>query len=192
MQGTSSQTPTQLPHIAAQVREAVAFLVRAAQLRPGALLVVGCSTSEVVGGAIGRESSPEAGACIAAALREACAAHGLACAVQCCEHLNRALVLPREQALLRGLEVVCAVPYPKAGGACASAMYRQLPDPVLVSAVQADAGIDIGDTLIGMHLRPVAVPVRAPQATIGAARVVMAYSRPRLIGGERARYALED
>lgn len=175
-----------------QLREAVVVLVREADLQPGALLVLGCSTSEVGGGVIGKQSRPELGEELAAAFRAACAAHGLHPAVQCCEHLNRALVMEREHALPRGLEIVCAVPYPKAGGSCGSAMFRQLRSPVLVSSAQADAGIDVGDTLIGMHLRPVAVPVRPPFRQVGQAHLVMAYSRPRLIGGARARYVLEE
>ena len=176
---------------AARMREATGFLIDQAALSPGSLMVLGCSTSEVAGGVIGKNPSPELGAELAAAFREACAEHGVHGAVQCCEHLNRALVIQRDQAAARGLEIVFAVPYPKAGGSCAAAMYRQLSDPVLVSAIQADAGIDVGDTLIGMHLRPVAVPVRGSIAEIGAARLVMAYSRPRLIGGERAKYTLD-
>lgn len=175
-----------------QVYEAVGVLVREADLQPGALVVLGCSTSEVAGGVIGKQSRPELGEALAAAFAKACAAHGLHPAVQCCEHLNRALVMEREHAVLRGLEIVSAVPYPKAGGSCGAAMYRQLRSPVLVSAVQADAGMDVGDTLIGMHLRPVAVPVRPPFRQVGQAHLVMAYSRPRLIGGARARYTLED
>lgn len=175
-----------------RMREAVAFLADKARLRPGMLMVLGCSSSEVGGGAIGKASNPALGALLAASFREACAAYGLHCAVQCCEHLNRALVIERAQAELRGLEIVSAVPHPKAGGPCGAAMYRQLEDPVLAASIQADAGIDVGDTLIGMHLRPVAVPVRAPFDSIGKAHLVMAYSRPRLIGGERARYTLED
>ena len=146
----------------ARLREAVDYLAEAAGLQPGALLVLGCSSSEVEGGPIGKASNPELGGVLACAFREACEARGLHGAVQCCEHLNRALVIERAQAVQRGLEIVSAVPHPKAGGPCAAAMYRRLADPVLVSALQADAGIDVGDTLIGMHLRPVAVPVRAP------------------------------
>ena len=100
--------------------------------------------------------------------------------------------MEKSEALRRGYEIVSAVPYPKAGGSLASAFYRMLREPVLVSEIRADAGVDIGGTLIGMHLRPVAVPVRAPFSKIGEANVTMAYTRPRLIGGERARYTLED
>ncbi|MDR3050445.1 MAG: TIGR01440 family protein [Oscillospiraceae bacterium] len=178
--------------VAGDVCAAVDALARAGGLKPGALLVLGCSTSEVAGGIIGKASDPDLGAAIAAAFLQACRMGGFACAVQCCEHLNRALVMERPQAEARGLEIVSAVPYPKAGGSCAAAMYRLLAAPVLVAAVQADAGLDIGDTLIGMHLRPVAVPVRAGLGSVGSAHLVMAYSRPRLIGGERARYVLGD
>jgi len=171
-----------------QLREAVDFLAERAGLKPGALMVLGCSSSEVSGGKIGKASNPEVGDMLAREFREACIAHGLHVAVQCCEHLNRALVMERAQAERRGLEIVAAVPHPNAGGSCGAAMYRQLEEPVLVSAVQADAGIDVGDTLIGMHLRPVAVPVRAPFQNVGKAHLVMAFSRPKLIGGERAQY----
>ncbi|MCL2810911.1 MAG: TIGR01440 family protein [Clostridia bacterium] len=175
-----------------QLREAVNFLAERAALKPGALMVLGCSSSEVGGDVIGKASNPELGDMLARTFREACTAHGLHVTVQCCEHLNRALVMERAQAQYRGLEIVSAVPHPKAGGSCGAAMYRQLEDPVLVSAVQADAGIDVGDTLIGMHLRPVAVPVRAPFQSVGKAHLVMAFSRPRLIGGERTRYQITD
>ncbi len=177
---------------AEQLREALRTLVSKGNLQPGALVVLGCSTSEVAGGVIGKESSPALGAALAAAFREACAECALHGAVQCCEHLNRSLVIEREYAEMRDLEIVSAVPYPKAGGPCGAAMYRMLKDPVLVSSVKADAGIDVVDTLIGMQLKPVAVPVRAPFDKVGEAHLVMAYSRPRLIGGERARYTLDD
>jgi len=172
----------------ARLREAVLFLADSAGLKPGALVVLGCSSGEVSGGVIGKASNPELGERLAAAFHEACLSRGLHTAVQCCEHLNRALVIERDQAERRGLEIVSAVPFPKAGGACAAAMYRRIKDPALAAVLQADAGIDVGDTLIGMHIRPVAVPVRAPFRNIGEANLVMAHSRPRLIGGERARY----
>jgi len=176
----------------ARLREAVEYLADVAGLKPGALMVLGCSSSEVGGGEIGKASNPELGDMLARSFREACTACGLHVAVQCCEHLNRALVIERDQAEGCGLEIVSAVPHPKAGGSCGAAMYRQLEDPVLVSAVQADAGIDVGDTLIGMHLRPVAIPVRAPFQSVGKAHLVMAFSRPRLIGGERALYQIPN
>lgn len=174
------------------LKETVAYLAQEAKLAPGSLLVVGGSTSEVLGGHIGKFSSPQVGNVLAAALAEACGAHDLVLAVQCCEHLNRALVMDRREASQRGYTVVSAVPFPKAGGSLGSAYYRLLGEPVLVAHVAADGGIDIGDTLIGMHLRHVAVPLRGPHRTLGGANLVLAYARPPLIGGERTRYSLEE
>ena len=114
---------------------------------------------------------------------------GIYLAAQCCEHLNRALVVERQVARARGLEVVCVVPQPKAGGSLATAAWRQLKEPVAVEALKADAGLDIGGTLIGMHLRPVAVPVRLENHRIGQTAILAARTRPKLIGGERAHYA---
>ncbi len=176
---------------AAQLGDAVRFVAERGALREGAVVVLGCSTSEVAGGVIGKESSPELGQALARAFFDACGALQLRGAVQCCEHLNRALVVERAWAEQAGWEIVSAVPHPKAGGSCGAAYYRLLKEPVLIQAIQADAGLDVGDTLIGMHLRPVAVPVRAPFDSVGKAHLVMAFSRPRLIGGERARYTLD-
>lgn len=181
-----------LKMVSAQAYEAVCFLAQAGKMEEGSLIVVGASSSEVAGGTIGHASSPEIGQALARGLMYAAAEMNVAVAAQCCEHLNRALVMEKKEALARGYEIVSAVPYPKAGGSLASAFYRMLENPVLVSEIRADGGVDIGDTLIGMHLKPVAVPVRPPMKTIGEAHVVMAYTRPRLIGGERARYTLED
>ena len=172
--------------------EEVCFAAQAGKIGAGGLIVMGASSSEVAGGVIGHASSPEIGAALARGLLAAGEKTGAAVAAQCCEHLNRALVMEKSEALRRGYEIVSAVPYPKAGGSLASAFYRMLREPVLVSEIRADAGVDIGGTLIGMHLKPVAVPVRAPFSKIGEANVTMAYTRPRLIGGERARYTLED
>ena len=160
-------------------------------LRRVRTLVVGCSTSEIAGGVIGHASAPELGAAVAQAALDECAERGVFVAFQCCEHLNRALAMERAAADALNLDEVCAVPWPKAGGSCASAAYRLMKEPVLVEAIEADAGIDIGDTLIGMHLRRVAVPVRLTIDHIGQARLVCARTRPPLIGGERARYTLE-
>lgn len=175
-----------------QVRAALRELIEMdrADLRPVRTLAVGCSTSEIAGGEIGHASAPELGKEVASAVLDECAALGVVPAFQCCEHLNRALVIEREAAERLSLAEVCAVPWPKAGGSCASSAYRLMKDPVLVEAVAADAGMDIGDTLIGMHLKAVAVPVRLERRSIGQARLVCARTRPRLIGGERARYTL--
>lgn len=169
--------------------EALVLMPRA-DFRPVKLLAVGCSTSEIAGGTIGHASAPEIGAEVARAAMDTASKLGFSLAFQCCEHLNRALVMERETAEKYSLEIVSAVPYPKAGGSCASAAYRMMKDPVLVESIQADAGIDIGLTLIGMHLKPVAVPVRTDVTKIGNAPVVFARTRPRLIGGERAKYSL--
>ena len=177
-----------------ETRSAISALlsIERADFRPVRLLVIGCSTSEVCGGQIGHASAPETGKEIARAALDEGESAGVSLAFQCCEHLNRALAVERETAERYRLEIVCAVPYPKAGGSCASAAYRMMKDPVLVESAQADAGIDIGLTLIGMHLKPVAVPVRLPISHIGCAPIVCARTRARPIGGERAKYTLED
>ena len=156
--------------------------------KPGRVVVLGCSTSEVAGERIGRGSVPAYGEALAAAMLSACRTRGITAVFQCCEHLNRALVMERSAAERLGLTLVHAIPQPKAGGSVPAAAWHLLEDPVLVQAVQADAAIDVGDTLVGMHIRPVAVPLRPTRAILGRARVVMAYSRLPLIGGERAVY----
>ena len=158
---------------------------------PVRLLVVSGSSSEIAGGVIGHNSTYELGEALANAVIDRAEKDGFACAFQCCEHLNRALAIEREAVERLNLVEVCAVPWPKAGGSCASAAYRLMKEPALVEAIQADAGIDIGDTLIGMHLKSVAVPVRLSVDRIGQARLVCARTRPKRIGGERAKYALE-
>ena len=175
--------------ILAAVDEAVSALC--AHLEPGSLIVLGCSTSEIAGGRIGKASVPELGPVVAGAMIDACRASGMEPAFQCCEHLNRALVVERAVAERCGYEIVCAVPQPKAGGSLATAAYRRMQDPVLVERIAADAGIDVGLTLIGMHLRAVAVPIRLSTARIGCATVTAARTRPKLIGGERAKYTRE-
>ena len=158
---------------------------------PVKLLVIGGSSSEICGGVIGHASSPETGKAVAETILEFCNERGLFLAAQCCEHLNRALVVERETAEKYGYDIVCAVPQPKAGGSLATAAWRRMSDPVLVESVRADAGIDVGLTLIGMHLRAVAVPIRLNVKSIGEAPVTAARTRPRLIGGERAKYTVE-
>ena len=174
--------------IRAQVTKAILDLAKAAKLQPGAQLVIGCSTSEVAGVRIGHGSVPAYGEALAAAILGACRERSLEAAFQCCEHLNRALVVERAVAERLGLTLVHAIPQPKAGGSVPAAAWHLLEDPVLVLRIQADAAIDVGDTLVGMHIRPVAVPLRPSRPTLGQARVVMAYSRLPLIGGERAVY----
>ncbi|MBN2980751.1 TIGR01440 family protein [Cohnella algarum] len=176
--------------LADRVERALAELVAAGKLRPGQKLVAGVSTSEVRGLRIGTAGAAEVAEQIYEGVRRVCERAGLHALWQCCEHLNRALVAERALAEAQGWTIVSAVPVPKAGGSMAAYAYRRLSDPCLVEAVQADAGIDIGETLIGMHLRPVAVPVRPSVPWVGEARVTMAYARPKLIGGERAVYEL--
>ena len=158
---------------------------------PVRLLVVGGSSSEMAGGIIGHQSTYELGEALAQAVLDLAAQRGFAAAFQCCEHLNRALVVERETAEKYNYEIVCAVPQPKAGGSLATAAWRRMKDPVLVERIEADAGLDVGQTLIGMHLRRVAVPVRLSVDKIGCAPVTAARTRPKLIGGERAKYSAE-
>ncbi len=171
-----------------EARQAVTELLDAAGLRPGKLLVIGCSSSEMVGRRIGKGSSLEAAQAAFAGIWPVVQARGVELAVQCCEHLNRALVVERAVAEARGYEIVNAIPQPHAGGSFAVTAWAHFRDPVLVEAVCADAGLDIGGTLIGMHLRRVAVPVRLSVDRIGEARILCARTRPKYIGGQRAVY----
>lgn len=160
------------------------------QLGKGKLLVVGCSTSEVVGKRIGKGGSEDAAAALYQGLETVRQRYGFVVAWQCCEHLNRALVIDRTTQETLGLDEVTVVPVSSAGGSMAAYVYRQLTDPVVVEQIRADAGIDIGDTLIGMHLKPVAVPLRPHLRQIGEAHITAARTRPKLIGGARAIYQL--
>ncbi len=177
-----------IERIKSETEAVVGELLDTASLRRGDILVVGCSTSEVVGGVIGKNSSSEAAVAIYEAIAPKLEKSGVYLAAQCCEHLNRALVVERECAEKYGLCEVCVLPRPHAGGSWATCAYGSMKDPVMVESVSAHAGIDIGLTLIGMHLRPVAVPVRINQEYILEARVVCARTRPKLIGGIRAEY----
>lgn len=169
-----------------QTKAVVAELGEKAGLKRGNILVVGCSTSEVLGARIGTNSSPETAKQIFDALYEYTRAHGLFLAVQCCEHLNRAIIT--ERAAVPNAQIVNVVPQPKAGGSLATQAYAGFADSVAVEEIQADAGIDIGLTLIGMHLKKVAVPVRLQNHQIGEAMIVAARTRPKFVGGVRAVY----
>ena len=160
-------------------------------LKEGNLVVIGCSTSEIASKSIGSYSSAELGEAVFTAMYEEFCAHGLYVAAQCCEHLNRALIMEKEAAERYGYEIVNVMPMPKAGGSFATAAWKHMKNPVAVEHIQAHAGIDIGDTLIGMHLKAVAVPVRIAHSTIGGAHIVCARTRPKYIGGERAHYSEE-
>ena len=181
----------QLGQIRKQAQQAVAELCDAAHLRPGALFVVVCSSSEVLGERIGTHTSMD----VAGALYEGIASElkerGVFLAAQCCEHLNRALVVERTVLERYDLEQVNAIPQPNhAGGAFASVTWNRMADPVLVESLsaRADAGIDIGGTLIGMHIHPVVVPVRISIDRIGEASILCARRRPKYVGGQRAIY----
>ncbi|WP_276353463.1 TIGR01440 family protein [Cohnella caldifontis] len=176
--------------IADQVERILSELAEAGSLRAGSLVVFGVSTSEVLGRRIGTAGTEPPAAQIYEGAERVRRRIGIETLWQCCEHLNRALVAERALAEAKGWTVVSAVPVPKAGGSMAAYAYRQLKDPCLVEAVQAHAGVDIGETMIGMHLRPVAVPFRPQIRWIGEARVNAAYTRPKLIGGARAVYEL--
>jgi uncharacterized protein (TIGR01440 family) len=181
-----------LGEVKEQVRSAVTGLLKVAKLRVGQVLVLGCSTSEVQGKRIGSTGNTEVAAAVLDGVHEALKGTGVQLAVQCCEHLNRALVVERETQEKYNLTEVTVLPVPHAGGATAATALKRFSDPVLVESIQAHAGIDIGDTFIGMHLRPVAVPVRLAIRSVGDAHVTTARTRPRLIGGKRAVYAWDE
>ncbi|MBR2044062.1 MAG: TIGR01440 family protein [Clostridia bacterium] len=161
-------------------------IIEKACLKEGSILVVGCSTSETLGQKIGTDSSPEAARFIFDGIYAAAQEKGVYVAAQCCEHLNRAVII--EGDAVKGKEQVNVVPQPKAGGSFATAAYNTFSHPVAVEEISADAGIDIGFTMIGMHIKKVAVPVRLENNKIGNATVLAARSRPKFIGGARAVY----
>ena len=181
-----------LEDICRQAEQAAEELIEKAKLHPGQIVVIGCSTSEICGSRIGSDSRPEVAEQVFAVLHRVLTAHGLYLAAQCCEHLNRAIIIEREAAEKYGWEEVCVVPRPHAGGSWATTCWKNFRDPVAVEEIRAHAGIDIGGTLIGMHLKRVAVPVRLSLSKIGEANVLCARTRPKLIGGERAKYTEED
>ncbi len=175
-----------LEQIRNEARLAAEQICQAGKLQKGQILVVGCSTSEVTGHKVGSDSSPEIGQAIYEGIQQALQPKGIWLAAQCCEHLNRAIILEAEAA--GNAEICNVVPQPKAGGSFATAAYHGFRHPVALEAVRADGGLDIGGTLIGMHLKHVAVPVRLEQNHIGQAMVLAARVRPKYIGGERAGY----
>lgn len=175
-----------LQTIHTQVKMAAEELVGLAGLQRGDILVVGCSSSEIIGSKIGSNSSPEVADAVFGALREVLAPRGIWLAAQCCEHLNRAIVVERDA--VPGADIVNVVPQPKAGGSFGTAAYRGFERPVVVEKIRADAGLDIGGTLIGMHLKEVAVPVRLATKNVGEAILLAARTRPKFIGGCRAVY----
>ncbi len=174
--------------IAEQAKKAVTELLKVAKLKEDDVFVVGCSSSEIGGHNIGSFSNVEVAEAVFDAIYPVLRERRLFLAAQCCEHLNRALIVEREAAEKYRAPIVNAVPQPKAGGSFATAAYRAFEHPVAVEEIGAKAGLDIGDTLIGMHLVPVVVPVRISLKKIGEANLVCARTRPKYIGGERAHY----
>ena len=175
-----------LAEVEREAANAAQELVEAARLHRGQIVVIGCSTSEVVGHQVGSWSTPEAAQAIFRGLQSVFAPRGVYLAAQCCEHLNRALIV--EHDAVPNAEIVNVLPQPKAGSSFATAAYESFRHPVALEEIRADAGLDIGGTLIGMHLKKVAVPVRLKQDHIGQAIVLAARVRPKFIGGERAIY----
>lgn len=169
-----------------QCQTAIIQLIEQAKLKRGDILVVGCSTSEVLGSKIGTNSNPDTAKEIFDGINSVLSKEGIFLAVQCCEHLNRAIVVSKKA--VEGLEIVNVIPQKKAGGSLATIAYNELEDAVVVEQIKADAGIDIGGTLIGMHLKQVAVPVRLSIKQIGQANITCARVRPKFIGGIRAIY----
>ncbi|MDO5027414.1 MAG: TIGR01440 family protein [Tissierellia bacterium] len=174
--------------IKAEVNKVLEEIFDKVDYKKGDIFVVGCSSSEVLGDTIGHGSSYDIGEEIFLTIKNFVDEKGVYLACQACEHLNRALVIEEDLFEKKDFERVSVVPHPKAGGSFATAAYRHFKSPVVVEFIKADFGLDIGDTLIGMHLKHVAVPLRIEQKTIGKAHVTQAYTRPKLIGGIRAKY----
>ncbi len=181
-------TPELASRIAEETRRAVGDLLEAADPRPGGIFLLGISTSELVGENIGSSGDPAMAAAVMDPLVEMLRERRLELAVQCCEHLNRCLVVERSLARREGLVEVSVLPRPWAGGSGASYAFEVAEDPTVVETISADLGMDVGDTFIGMHLRPVVVPVRLGLSRIGCARLTAARTRPALVGGARAEY----
>ena len=177
-----------LKGITAEAREATLELVETANIKSGQIFVVGCSSSEVAGEKIGKASVLEIAEAVFDGIYPVLREKGIYLAAQCCEHLNRAIIIERECAEKYMLDEVAVVPKPKAGGSFGTTAYKRFVSPCAVERIKAHAGIDIGGTLIGMQLREVAVPIRLSVKTIGKANILCAYTRPKYIGGPRAEY----
>lgn len=177
-----------LNNITTDAKKAINELIEVSGIKSGEMLVIGCSSSEIVGGDIGKASSVEAAKAVFDGIYPVLKEKGIYLAAQCCEHLNRALIIEQAAAEKYNLEIVNVMPQPKAGGSFATTVWQNLEQPVAVEHIKAHAGLDIGNTLIGMHLKDVAVPVRLSINKIGKAPIVSARTRPKFIGGERAHY----
>lgn len=177
-----------LNDIKAQSKQAITELIEISGIKSGEILVIGCSSSEIMGGHIGKASSMDAAKAIFDGIYPTLKEKGIYLAAQCCEHLNRAIIIEQAVAEKYGLDIVNVMPQPKAGGSFATTVWQNMDCPVAVEHIKAHAGLDIGNTLIGMHLKEVAVPVRLSINKIGEAPIVCARTRPKFIGGERAHY----
>lgn len=177
-----------LNDIKAQSKQAITELIEISGIKSGEILVIGCSSSEIMGGHIGKASSVDAAKAIFDGIYPTLKEKGIYLAAQCCEHLNRAIIIEQAVAEKYGLDIVNVMPQPKAGGSFATTVWQNMDCPVAVEHIKAHAGLDIGNTLIGMHLKEVAVPVRLSINKIGEAPIVCARTRPKFIGGERAHY----
>ena len=184
----SAKMESMLAGITAEARAATEELVEIAGLSAGDIFVVGCSTSEVIGNQIGKASVLPVAQAVFDGIYVVLRSHGIYIAAQCCEHLNRAIITEAECARAYRLDPVCVRPAPKAGGSFATVTYNTMEHPVALESIRGHAGMDIGGTLIGMHLKEVAVPVRLKTARIGEARIICARTRPKYIGGPRAIY----
>ena len=189
---TEKESDEVLEEIRTQTKEVLNELLAVAKMKPGQILVVGCSSSEIGSYKIGSHSSETIGQTVYKALYEELKPLGIYLAAQCCEHLNRALVVEKEYALRHNLEEVSVVPQPKAGGSSATVAYSVFENPCMVEHVKAQAGIDIGGTLIGMHLKETAVPLRLSENKLGNAMIICAYTRPKYVGGTRAVYEFDE
>lgn len=187
----SPETELNLEELRLQAKRAAEELVEAARLKAGSLVVVGCSSSEIVGSRIGSDSNLDVAEAVFDGIYGVLQEKGVYLAAQCCEHLNRALILETEAAEKFGYDIVNVRPWAHAGGSFATTVWEHLEQPAAVEHIKAKAGMDIGATLIGMHLKDVAVPVRLSLNRIGEAVLICARTRPRFIGGERARYQEE-
>ena len=177
-----------LENITVEAQKAITELIEISHIKSGELLVIGCSSSEIIGGTIGKSSSIDAAQAVFDGIYPILKEKNIYLAAQCCEHLNRALIIEQEAAERLNLEAVNVMPQVKAGGSFATVAWQNMQHPVAVEHIKAAAGLDIGNTLIGMHLKEVAVPVRLSVSKIGKAPIVCARTRPKFIGGERAQY----
>lgn len=177
-----------LNNITNEAKNVITELIEISGIKSGEILIIGCSSSEIMGGDIGKASSLDAAKAVFDGVYPVLKESGIYLAAQCCEHLNRALILEQAAAEKFGLEIVNVMPQAKAGGSFATVVWQNMENPVAVEHIKAHAGLDIGNTLIGMHLKEVAVPIRLSINKIGKAPIVCARTRPKFIGGERAHY----